>query len=489
MSVTFDRCALGCAALGLLVATGCQPKPEAAAAPTVIAVEPAPQAMRTVEAPSPVTSMAMPELPKGSVDTLELTFPASDPSVRPESVAKLTDLALPTGASIVIDLPTDQPIGMTKSAVQSSYLRYRSVGYAHHVESELERALIRRGLKVIDRTRFEAKLRDLRDRAEYLRNHWWSRNVSSQTNPALDGLLEKLGKDLAENKITQQQYQEKAAEAMNQMRVASSTTKRGENEVADRAELMRAVIPGNGEPKAEYLLHVDRFELSPRGRRAIDLANNPAIKTYMAKHPGLRVGANPETSLPANVYQPAYVISASAKIIQVESGAIIWTAEHELDVSALFESGTSVTFQTSREVSNVDDILDPVRAYNTRVKAAYDKAATAHRSLVRVMDRHDSVRTFTSQYEADQYVASRQTELNRAMNAFNTSLGQLATAEASRPTEEVPLLYAYKIQGPFIQPDLRGMDSKESSAVSPLLVKLKRLFIQEIIDSIPVSEP
>ena len=50
---------------------------------------------------------------------------------------------------------------------------YESDGYYNEAEQAIEGALIRQGFNVLDRSKFEAKLRDLRDRGNDNR-YWWS---------------------------------------------------------------------------------------------------------------------------------------------------------------------------------------------------------------------------------------------------------------------------------------------------------------------------
>ncbi len=189
------------------------------------------------------------------------------------------------GSSIVINVP---------HAIQNSSL-------FNDAELEIERELIRHGFLVLSRSKFEAKLRDLRGR-----------------NPA-------------------------ASDAQ---------------QLTDISEVIRAAQ--SGATRSDYVLHINNFEHDKAFPAQINLLANNEIKSFFTAKPHLEGQFKPKQYLECVTNG----VELNAKLIHVKSGAIIWLGKHQVHELSQAISNITVEVGERIFANNLVEIANFVNQQN-----------------------------------------------------------------------------------------------------------------------------
>lgn len=169
---------------------------------------------------------------------------------------------------------------------------FRTDGYYNEAEQAIEKALLRIGFNVLDRSKFEAKLRDLRDKAN--ERPWWYHDWTEDLleSGEYDVLKEQYKKQLESGTITPKQYVEIINEVDKQSQRGLPGKKREEDEMNDIAEVIRA--SQTGADQADYLLQISDVTVADAGDRHVKIKDNEEVQTFVGIHHGLKFGDLPK---------------------------------------------------------------------------------------------------------------------------------------------------------------------------------------------------
>jgi predicted nucleic acid-binding Zn-ribbon protein len=237
---------------------------------------------------------------------------------------------------------------------------FRTDGYYNEAEQAIERGLLSIGFNVLDRSKFEAKLRDLRDRANdkpWFWNDWTKKLLKSGE---YDVVKNEYKKQFQEGTITAQQYTEVINEIDRQSQRGLPGKNRKEDEMNDIAEVIRAAQ--TGADQSDYLLQINEVSFSNAGDQKINLKEIPEVKDFIMENDGLVLGSGPH-KLPVYIQSKWLRTGFNAKLIEIRTGSIVWIGSHELE--SMNTEHLKISFDIQKYVNNADEINDRIERYNS----------------------------------------------------------------------------------------------------------------------------
>lgn len=234
----------------------------------------------------------------------------------------------------------------------NNQMAFQTDGYFNKAEQQIEKSLLKKGFIVLDRSKFEAKLRDRR-----------SEKTGTSYGVAKSAAIEDLEERREQNRITQQEYLEGLSniDSEYQVREENASRNAGENELVDISELIRAAQ--EGDVRADYLLQVNNFDVKPITDRTIVLSRNPEVSQLIKTNPGLLdamavKGMN-------KVQRPGYFSYMNAKLIEVKTGAIVWVGEHRVESSNTEDINIDLIMK--KQVNNRNEISQVINDHNDKL--------------------------------------------------------------------------------------------------------------------------
>lgn len=269
--------------------------------------------------------------------------------------------------TIVIALPVERNAkrGKAEDSLNKT-AAFKTEGYLNKAEPNVEKELMRFGFNVIDRSKFEAKLRTLRDSTKYDTKYY------RKQSEIYDEKVSYLKQQKADGKISAEDYFNKLSEAD----LDSRSRKVDNKEIVDMSELIRAA-QSNG-VKADYILQLNEIVEYSAYQTSISIKGLPEIKDYMSLNPDLEYGTkenNIPSSFPVGVYQVVF----GAKLINVQSGKVQWVGTHELN-SLDIESITA-SFSIIKEDISTENLNTKIQVQNNKALRVYDEAKERQSSL------------------------------------------------------------------------------------------------------------
>ena len=260
--------------------------------------------------------------------------------------------------SIVIALPVEKNFIIDDKDLLDKSNAFKTEGYINKAEPNVEKELMRFGFSVIDRSKFEAKLRTLRDTTKYSKDQFITQ--SRINNEKIEYF-----KKLKENgKISEEEYFKKLSDAD----LDSKKREEGEKEIIDMSELIRAAQSEG--VKADYILQLNKIVEYSAYATTINLKGQTEVEKYMSENLDLEYGKeinNIPTNFPVDVYRVVF----GAKLINVQSGRVEWVGTHELN--SLDIENITASFNIVRK-----DISTP--NINKEIQSKYDYASELYQS-------------------------------------------------------------------------------------------------------------
>ena len=215
-----------------------------------------------VEAPAALQKMPMPAKPNTDPVQLKLVLAQTHPTIGDDNSVLRRGVTVDEGASVVISVPKKDD-SRTEATEQNGKTSFRTAENFDILEQFVEKGLLMSGFHVKDRSKFEAKLRDLRDTDA---KHWWGR---TSVDSDLGQLKGELDKQLKDGSITMDEYTEQLVGAREQLSDKRYGKNREKDEVSDISELIRAAQ--DGEVQADYILQVNNMwvDFIPSARRSL----------------------------------------------------------------------------------------------------------------------------------------------------------------------------------------------------------------------------
>ncbi|AGC77845.1 hypothetical protein DDD_2718 [Nonlabens dokdonensis DSW-6] len=356
-------------------------------------------------------------------------------------------------------------------------------GYYNEAEQYVEKDLLRKGFSVLDRSKFEAKLRDLRDKAAYGERSWLSRGYEKYLeNGEYDVVKEDLKNQYDNGNLSLTEYQTKVAEVDKYSQRALPGKKRDENEMNDIAEVIRAAQ--TGADQADYLLQINEVKMGNAGDRKLSIQNLPEVQNFMIENTGLSFGRLPY-SLPAQISANWFQSSLNAKLIEIKSGSIVWLGSHEIESWAADE--VKVTINVTKKVANEDEVNGVISDYNRRLKAKEQRLKKVQDQLrnnyTKGMSPSKTYESTEAMEKAERDMKSKIRQLEDEQYALIKDIERL-TYDTPRFSED-PWDYKYVVQDPIIEPDLskpkNKLEERELKKHKAQLIKsVSRLLINTI---------
>lgn len=314
------------------------------------------------------------------------------------------------------DLQTSDNLAQ-KSDDSFNTAEFSTAEYFNKAEQQIEKSLLGKNFMVMDRSKFEAELRDRREESRG--------NNDSEAKKAEIRNIEELRDS---KQITRDQYVEKLQDIESKYDIISQSNTRevGDNELVDISELIRAAQEGKNQ--ADYILQVNSFDIGPISDRQLALSEQSQINNLALEHPQL-IDAMYDAGY-AVITQPGYFGYLNAKLIDVQTGAIVWVGEHRVQS----ENVTNIDIQLtmSREVSNEKEVSDAISSHN--------KSLTKQKNLVTQIGASTQQQGLSSDVQ------------QQRLNEYNTQLAVLNKMLQAKV--EIPQWqYRYNISQPNVQPN------------------------------------
>ena len=431
----------------------------------------------------------VPTPPEPKSFPIVIKIPKKDSAVTAENSIMRQGAIIKLGSSVVISVPEDFASSLANSK-QSETSSSRAVGspasgntadfktdeYFNDREQDIERGLIAVGFQAKDRSKFEAKLRDLRDSARTTREN--SYNIA----------LADLHKDLDSGKIDRDEFAKKAKEFGERLPdAAGAIGAKNRQEMADISEVIRAAQ--SGDVMADYVLQVNNLAVQHFPGTPLQLNTRPEIQTVLDQNPGLRVGGESSAgdSLPATLQRPWAQARFNAKLIEVKTGSIDWIGEYSIESLAVLENGITFTIGVRRFTSNGKAIVDAISEYNAQVRGAHQAAVNAKQELD---EKYREVMQPVS-YEGKAEIGAeiqnkRKSEVEATEKKFEKCVAEYHAAIAGKPPEaKMDWTYSYSVDSPMVVPDILNPKTEEEKQrllehVNALGLKVTRDLLQTI---------
>lgn len=435
-----------------LLFAGCATE-KARTAPALFNVAPAVTQMPSQEL------LAMPAKPNADPVQLKLVLPQTQPKVGSENSVMRRGAQLEESASIVISVPSWLSGNNGEAhAAEYSQTEFSTADNFHILEQFVEKGLLMSGFHVKDRSKFEAKLRDLRDADP---DQWWRRRSADSD---VGALKEELDKALENDEISMEEYTEQLVQAREQLSDKRYGKNRDKNEVSDISELIRAAQ--DGDVQADYILQVNDLEIKfAPSTRKINIKSFPETSAFLAENPGLRVSEKIDPhALPATIPQQWMVAIFNAKLISVKTGSIDWIGEYSIDSRAVIDGGIQIMIDVRKEAENGKAIENDVADYNDRVRKTYSRAQQAYRELSNVSrETASSISYYGLPDDAERHRKKLQDKYNASKVAYEQAKGayiKVAMDADSAVTHEWDI--SYLVDDPHLDPDFTSREGAGS---------------------------
>jgi hypothetical protein len=405
--------------------------------------------------------LPMPARPDTNPVQLKLVLPRTDPQIGPENSVMRRGAEIKENSSVVISVPSWlSGANGEKEVHPAEYSQnvFSTADNFHILEQFVEKGLLMSGFHVKDRSKFEAKLRDLRDADP---DQWWRRRSPDSD---VGALKEELDKALENDEITMEEYTEQLVQAREQLSDKRYGKNRDKNEVSDISELIRAAQ--DGDVQADYILQVNDLEINfAPSTRKINIKSFKETSSFLAENPGLRVEENDDVhALPATIPQQWMVAVFNAKLINVKTGSIDWIGEYSIDSRAVVEDGIQIHIDVRKEIENEREIEKQVAAYNDRVRKSYLGMQQAYQDLSEVsLETAKSISYFGLPEDAEKHrnkLLAKYSAGKAAYEKARTAYIQVVADADSAITHDWEI--EYLVDDPHLTPDFTAREGAGS---------------------------
>ena len=352
-------------------------------------------------------------------------------------------------------------------------------GYFNEAEQAIENALLRHGFNVLDRSKFEAKLRDLRDKANVKPWYWndWTAKLLESGEYAV--VKQEYQNQFEEGTISELQLSEVVNVIETYRKGGSSTKKRENDEMNDIAEMIRAAQVGFD--RADYLLQINEVSIYKTGENEILIKDSPEVKRFIEENDGLKFGTTPNT-LPISVKTNWLRATFNAKLIEIQTGSIVWIGSHEIESNNADQ--TIVTFKVDKSIANNVEVNGKIIAHNKTIATLNNELKSIKKELYASYLEASRKRKFESSDEMNNYKKRLVFRIQNLEDSFLTKTNNL-TKKLNNPPKiaKQPWKYSYTISSPTHRPNLDFKD-KLSTKAQQLLLKHKKKLIKTITKSL-----
>jgi hypothetical protein len=387
----------------------------------------------------------------------------------------------PEKPSVIIAVPEEAGKGTKeKEFEEDDYNKiFRTSGYYNEAEQAIEKSLLRVGFDVLDRSKFEAKLRDLRDQASQRPWYWNDWTEKYLRNGDYDIVKEEYKRQYKEGEITIQQYSEVMDEIDKISKRGMPGKKREEDEMNDIAEVIRAAQTGT--ERADYLLQINEVSVADAGSRSFNITQLPEVQKFLEENEGLSFG-NTNANLPTSIYSNWLRSEFNAKLIDIATGSIVWLGSHELESWSAEE--ITITFDVQKFVNNEDEINGEITAYNAKLQDISNRLETSFNELNKLYEEAQKKEKFKSSAELEAFTVSLKTSIKEKEEAYAQARADLQKHKQTAPSfSNNPWRYSYSVSSPIVEPNLldEGTDNIQEQQ---RLIRHKEELIKQVTDGL-----
>jgi len=418
-----------------------------------------------------VRLIKVPEVIQPKNTPLQIHIPQKKVVLSPNCSTMPAGVVIKRGASVVINVPASAGLCDTK---EGNEVGFCTDGYFNLLEQYVERGLMMAGLKVKDRSKFEAKLRGIRSRF----------NQKTGSNELYSVVLSNLKSDLQESKIDRDQYAEQAQVFRD--RLVSLAPSKSARELTDITELIRAAQ--DGEVKADYILQVNDLSIASFSGKSLQLEKFPEVRSFLLKNPGLNLGVQNGRNEIASTLRPSWAQARfNAKLINVKTGVIDWIGDLSIDSLAVLKDGISIYIGVRKYPINQKEIIESIEIHNKNVLIAYNRASLALKNLNKAYkDAMGYFSYYGTPFKKKEVQAKRKKKVNELEALYNKALKEYREMAQKQPIKiGARLRYAYDVDpAVFIPNILQPKNKKEQQKlvkhVKELGLEITRLLPQTI---------
>ena len=359
-------------------------------------------------------------------------------------------------------------------------------GYYNEAEQYVEQDLLRQGFAVLDRSKFEAKHRDLRDKAEYNKSSWMdSRTRNSLENGEYDVIKTDLKNKFENGKLTLNQYQTQIDEVNNHSQRDLPDKKRDNNdEMNDIAEVIRAAQ--TGADQVDYLLQINDVKIGEAGDRKLSIKDLPEVNEFLNQNVGLEYGELPY-ALPAQISSNWSRSSINAKLIEIKTGSIVWLGQHEHESWSAEE--IKVTINGTKKVLNGSKVNGVISSHNAKLKSKQNRFINAQEELNTIYNKCLTKIKYESKEELKIEEGNIKSKISSLESELKTLTSDIKTLQANAPTfNSNSWEYSYIIETPIIEPNLSDPKNKlEERELLKHRAKLIKSVSKSLINTIKIN--
>lgn len=240
--------------------------------------------------------------------------------------------------------------------------KIETTAFVSDTERQMEKELIKKGFRVINRARLEAKLREMRDSRDDCKGSW--SNISpdclNQLPREAQDLLSFYNAEHKAGRLVDVEFIKKTGELRDKYQYSSAGKRREANEMTDVSEVIRAAK--DGEVGADYIMLVNGFNFGPQ-KRVVNLLSYETVAEFARKD------AKIEPLVKGKQYVGCFqgAVSLDASLIHVKSGEVVWIGEHVAteDMLTFNDSGLTFSLVFEDRVVNVPEVTSFVERNNT----------------------------------------------------------------------------------------------------------------------------
>lgn len=300
--------------------------------------------------------MQMPVIPPAQRTLVEAQLEFRSTSNLSENAVQLGTHKIRPSSSIVINVPDNL---FNQGEGRATSQEFQTKDFFNDAEQQIEKVLITNGFRVLSRSKFEAKLRTLRDEARCNLAHYHC--LYSQVSEDMRPILDELTKKFERQQIDTATYADEMKKFREKFQTSSAGKKRadGDKELTDISEVIRAAEAGD--VQANYILQINKFDTDQRMLIKADLNHVAKVRDFLRSNPEVKADFDRHYQVAC----AAVGASLNAKLVDVKTGEIVWIGNHQLNE---FSSGVhKVSYELGSEkfVANAQQIAQFVTYQNT----------------------------------------------------------------------------------------------------------------------------
>ncbi len=348
---------------------------------------------------------------------------------------------------------------------------YKTDGDYNKAEQSIENALLRQGFNVLDRAKFEAKLRDSRDQ-EAAQNSPYGVIDGLLNTPETKSLIERLNKALSNGDITQTEFDNYMFQIKKNASGESAGSNRTEDEMNDNPEILR-IAEKEG---ADYLFQINKVSIEDAGKRKYDIHKRKEVIEFLDRHPGLEIGNN-DGELPSSIESNWLLGNFSSKLISVKSGSIAWLGEHEIE--SWEAEPIEISIEVQKKVENAERINTAISQFNSKVSMLSDKIAMVAKELNSAYKQASIEKEFKKEEDLLSYKYGLKSRIKKLEEKHNSLIDELnAMNDEAVPEAFESWAFSYIISDPIFEPNLIESAAKTSEGKQNLLKHRENLIEQ-----------